>query len=60
MATKVVAAEVQLLPCTVEVDVPSTEVQARFTTLVTGGKGGRLGGVLRGRPLEGAVAGLSD
>ena len=60
MATKVVAAEVQLLPCTVEVDVPSTEVQARFTTLVTGGKGGRLGGVLRGRPLEGAVAALPE
>ena len=60
MATKVAAVEVQFLPCTVEADVPSTEVQARFTRLVARGAGGRLEGVLRGRPLEGAVAALSE
>ena len=58
MATKVAAVEVQFLPCTVEADVPITEVQARFTRLVARGAGGRLEGVLRGRPLEGVVAAL--
>lgn len=58
MAGKVAAGEVQFLPCSVEADVPSTEVQARFTALSTKGEGGRLEGVLRGRPLQGAVAAL--
>ena len=39
MAGKVAAGEVQFLPCSVEADVPSTEVQARFTALSTKGEG---------------------
>ena len=41
----------QFLHCTLEADMPATEVQSGFTALCSNGEGARLRGVLRGRPL---------